>query len=115
MNAEETARAALDDLQGAIADLAGSENWDTQAEILHDIQAWLLRDGNPLNAADGGYLVTLDRRIKDEDAAIMRRFLLNIVGVIAVDPVPDDAKTHIAERRALYRMKSAIEEAIHGA
>lgn len=112
MNAEETARKAFDDLKGAIADLTEAQDRDTQDRILHDLQDWLTAQIGHTSGRHGGYIVTLEQRVKDEDAMFMTRFLLNIRGVIAVDPIPDDPAMHIAERRALYRMKDAIEAAV---
>lgn len=114
MNAKETAYTAFADLKGALADLADANDWDVRDEILRELQDFAIGEIGH-DDRHGGYVVTLDQRVKDEDAAVMMRLLLNIRGVVAVDPVPDDPAMHIAERRALYRMKDAIEAAVFDA
>jgi hypothetical protein len=113
MNAEEAARAHATDMKAEIDNLAAAEDWDAHAEIMSDLQDWVLKQAGVTSASHAGYIVILDRRLKDEDAQVMHRFLLNIKGVIAVEPVPENASMHIAERRALYRIQAAIEEAIY--
>jgi hypothetical protein len=113
VNAEEAARAHAEDLKAEIANLADAEDWEAHAEIMSGLQDWVLKQAGIISARHSGYLVTLDQRLKDEDAVVMQRFLLNIKGVIAVEPIPDTPPMHIAERRALYRIQAAIEGAIY--
>lgn len=115
MNAEESARDHLTNLIAEMSDLAEREDWDAHGDILHTVLGWALKTAGALGDRHGGYTVVLDRGLRDEDTVLIMRFLLNITGVIAVDPIPENAGTHIAERRALYRMRDAIEEAIHDA
>jgi hypothetical protein len=112
---ETAARRNFNDLKAAVAALAEAQDWDAYHDLMGDVQDWVVDEVGHMNARHGGYVVTLDERVKDEDAAVMQRLFLNIRGVVAVDPVEDDPAMRIAERRALYRMKDAIEAAIYGA
>lgn len=116
-SAEEAARRYLAGLKDEMDDLGREETneaGDAHFEILHDILDWALKTAGHLEDRHGGYVVVLRRGLRDEDTVMLMRFLLNINGVIAVNPIPEDAKMHIAERRALYRMKDAIDGAIAG-
>jgi hypothetical protein len=111
----EVARHCLTQLKASMATLAELEEWDHHYDLLHDLLDWGHKTAGHLGTRHGGYLVVLDRGLRDEDTVLIMRFLLNIAGVIAVDPVPENAGMHVAERRALYRMRDAIEEAIRDA
>lgn len=111
----EVARSLLAQFKQNMATLAEREDWDQHYDLLHDLLDWGHKTAGHLGDRHGGYTVVLDRGLRDEDTILIMRFLLNITGVIAVDPIPENAGMHIAERRALYRMKTAIEEAIHDA
>lgn len=108
----EAARNLLTQFKRNMATLAELEEWDHHYDLLHDFLDWGHQTARHLGDRHGGYTVVLDRGLRDEDTVLIMRFLLNINGVIAVDPIPENAGMHIAERRALYRMKAAMEEAI---
>ncbi len=109
------AQEALGTFKHRMAQLADLAEWDVHYDLLHDLLDWGHKTAGHLGDRHGGYTVVLDRGLRDEDTVLIMRFLLNITGVIAVDPIPENVGMHIAERRALYRMKTAIEEAIHDA
>lgn len=49
-----------------------------------------------------GYIVTLDRDIREDDAEAIVRALRMIKGVLSVEPQISDPMLHIAQERARY-------------
>jgi hypothetical protein len=86
VNVAETAAAALADLKAALADLADAEDWDGHGDVVHDTLDFAVKQAGHLSKRHGGYIVVLDRGLKDEDTATLIRFLLNINGLTSSPP-----------------------------
>ncbi len=61
-----------------------------------------------------GFVVTLDRDLRDDDAAATIAALRQIRGVINVEPIKSGLDVHIAESRARTDLTQKIYAALRG-
>ncbi len=90
---------------------------DRAHELLGEVIAWgLHQDGSIFATSDltAGYLVTLDRSLKDADGHDTLTALLRIKGVIQVEPVPHDRVLTLAENRAKIALMELAMERMRG-
>jgi hypothetical protein len=62
-----------------------------------------------------GYVVTLDRDVREDDAEPILNAIRMIAGVVSVKPVVHHPGISIAESRAMSRMRSALFKALDDA
>ncbi len=51
-----------------------------------------------------GYVVTMDRDVRDDDAEVTVAAIRQIRGVLAVDPLVADAALHVARERVRWEL-----------
>lgn len=76
-----------------------SDGWeDARRNLITDIHGWAIDQSQP-NGRVEAYVVVLDERVKDEDAANLTRLLTLIDGVVSVVPVENNLGELIGLRR----------------
>jgi hypothetical protein len=88
---------------------------DDAMELLVDVLRWALQQDGALfvtQSPTAGYLVTLQRGVKDEAADQTLTALAMISGVGAVERVPHDTAQHIADRRAKWALYEKVMEMV---
>ena len=55
-----------------------------------------------------GYIVTLEKSIREDDAEDIKTAILMIKGVISVKPIVEDINLHIAKTTARYELEKKL-------
>lgn len=105
---------SLQDLTQALTASGDEADNDAGWDVLHEAQRWCMDIQQHIDGRQAGFVLVLDRGVKDEDAGDLARLLLRIDGVLAIEPIPEDISMHVATRRVKDAVHNHLYEALSG-